>query len=223
MASHYLFEKFQQAGIENVFVVLREGKWDIPSYWGDGHRIGLNIAYLMMRRPYGTPFTLDQAYPFVREQRVAMGFPDILFSPDDAFVQLLHHQDATGADVVLGLFPARAPEKVDMVTLDAKGRPTNIAIKPKETSCTYTWICAVWTPVFTSYLHEFLAERERLGRPEEELYVGDVLQQALGDGLAVEAVRFPEGTYADIGTPDTLVQVLHEKHHGLEAPGREDS
>jgi glucose-1-phosphate thymidylyltransferase len=204
VASHYLFDRFRQAGIENVYVVLRDGKWDIPSYWGDGERVGLNVAYLMMGVPYGTPFTLNQAYPFVRESRVAMGFPDILFAPDDAYARLLRRQANTGADIVLGLFPAHRPEKVDMVELDETGRPKDFKIKPKETSLTYTWICAVWGPAFTLYLHDIITEVEPRWRPEDELFVGDIFQRALDDGLLIEAVCFPEGTYRDIGTPDEL-------------------
>jgi glucose-1-phosphate thymidylyltransferase len=208
VASHYLFDQMRRAGIETAYVILREGKWDIPAYWGDGQRAGLNVAYLMMRSPYGTPFTLNQAYPFVRDHRVAMGFPDILLAPDDVYVRLLQHQEDTGADVVLGLFPARRPEKVDMVELDADGRPQRFVVKPKETSLTYTWICAVWAPAFTLYLNTVITEAEPRWRPTDELFVGHVFQKALHDGLEIDAVCFPEGTYTDIGTPDALLDVI---------------
>ena len=58
---------------------------------------------------FGVPFTLDQAYPFVRDATVAFGFPDIIFDGQDGFVKLLDRQLQTGADVVLGLFPANHP------------------------------------------------------------------------------------------------------------------
>jgi glucose-1-phosphate thymidylyltransferase len=191
-----------------VYVVIRDGKWDIPSYWGDGRRAGLNVAYLMMRSPYGTPFTLNQAYPFIRGCRVAMGFPDILVAPDDVYARLAERLESSGADVVLGLFPAHRPEKVDMVELDGAGRPQRFVIKPKETALTYTWICAIWTPAFTLYLKNVVTEAEPRWRPSDELFVGDVFQMALQDGLAIETVYFPDGTYTDIGTPDELVEVV---------------
>ena len=210
VAMHYLFDHMREAGVENVFVVLREGKWDIPTYWGDGDRAGMNVAYLMMDAPHGTPFTLDQAYPFVRANRVVMGFPDILFAPDDVYSTLLRRQEETNADVVLGLFPAQRPEKVDMVELDTEGRPCRFVIKPKATSLTYTWICTVWTPEFTLYLHDCIADAEPRG-PGDELFVGDVFQQALQDGLTIDAVCFPEGTYTDIGTPDELYKAARRE------------
>jgi glucose-1-phosphate thymidylyltransferase len=50
-------------------VILREGKWDIPAYFNDGTALlDMHLAYLMMRQPFGSPFTLDQAYPFARER-----------------------------------------------------------------------------------------------------------------------------------------------------------
>lgn len=207
VASHYLFDHYRRTGIDTVYVVLRDGKWDIPSYWGDGHRADVNLAYLMMRAPYGTPFTLNQAYPFVRDCRVAMGFPDILFAPKDAYAQLLDHQEKTGADVVLGLFPAHRPEKVDMVEVDGDGRPQHFLIKPKETTLTYTWICAVWGPRFTFYLHTLIAEVEPDWPSDEELYLGEVFQRALSDDIEIDAVCFPDGTYTDIGTPEELAAI----------------
>ena len=122
VACHYLLEKMRAAGITKAYIVLREGKWDIPAYLQDGAIADMHLGYLMLGLPYGVPYTLDQAYPFVRDAIIAFGFPDILFQPDDAFVQLVAKQDASNADIMLGLFPADSPQKVDMVDLDEKGR-----------------------------------------------------------------------------------------------------
>ena len=70
VACHYLLEKMRFAGISKVYIVLRKGKWDIPSYLGDGAMLNMQLAYLMMRLPFGTPYTIDQAYPFVKDSLV---------------------------------------------------------------------------------------------------------------------------------------------------------
>ena len=70
-------------------MILRDGKWDIPSYLGDGSLVNLHLAYLMMAQPFGVPYTLDQAYPFVKDCRIALGFPDVLFESQDAFEKIL--------------------------------------------------------------------------------------------------------------------------------------
>jgi glucose-1-phosphate thymidylyltransferase len=210
---HYLLEKMAFAGINKVYIVIRQGKWDIPNYLGDGSMLNLNLGYLMTSSTLGAPYTLDQAHPFVQDALVAFGFPDILFRPDDAFVQLLRCQGSTDADISLGIFPAHQPHVMDMVDVDGNGRIRSIIIKPSQTQLQYAWIFAVWTPVFTRFMHEFLqthkppnGNSDRVER--EELSVGHVIQASIHNGLRAHAVTFNEGAYLDIGTPDDLVRAV---------------
>ena len=156
VAAEYLLEKMKLAGVEDVFVVLRKGKWDIPEYFGNGSNLEMHLAYLMMGLPYGPPYSMNEAYPFVRDKLVAFGFADILFTPDDAFIQLLNRQETSKADVLIGLLDAYNPDQMDMVEVDAQGRIRAMVLKPRQTDLRYAWICAVWTPTFTHFMHEFL-------------------------------------------------------------------
>ncbi len=210
---HYLLEKMRLGGITKAYIILRNGKWDIPAYFADGTLVGIHLAYLMMREPFGPPYTLDQAYPFVEDALVVFGFPDILFQPDDTFVHLLSRQSSTQADIVLALFPAHDPTQMDMVDIDDQGRVRSIHLKPQQTPFHYAWICAVWTPVFTRFMHDYLAPTQTepfqtdAGSYESErpeLSVGAVIQAAIQKGLRVYGVPFSNGTYVDIGTPDGL-------------------
>lgn len=212
---HYLLEKMRLAGICKAFIVLRAGKWDIPAYFGDGSMLDMHLAYLMMNRPFGPPYTLDQAYPFVGDALVAVGFPDILFQPSDAFVPLLARQAATHADVVLGLFPLAPQQQADMVAVDGDGLVRQIIIKPVQTPLHYAWIIAVWTPTFVRFMHDYLASRPELPHaeghtaPEQaELFIGNILQAAIDQDMRVEAVCFPDGSFLDIGIPDNLVKAV---------------
>lgn len=208
VACHYLLEKMRLAGITKAYMVLREGKWDIPSYLRDGSVVDMHLAYLMMDVPFGVPYTLDQAYPFVRDAIVAFGFPDILFQPDDAFVQLLARQAFSNADVVLGLFPAESPRKVDMVDLDNAGQVRQIVIRPRQTQLRYTWGIAVWTPAFTQFLHEHLAACKSSAANQPELSVGNIVQAAIHNNLRVEGLPVSHDPYLDIGTPEDLVKAV---------------
>ena len=215
VVSHYLLEKMRLAGISKAFVVLREGKWDIPKYFGDGSMLDMNLAYLMMGLPYGAPYTADQAYPFLQNSLVAFGFPDILFGPDDTYCQLLKSQARTKADVVLGVFPAGRPDTMDMVDMDEDGWVRSLVIKPPHTTLRYAWICAVWTPVFTQYQHEFLKKhlQQIAGATtalKEEISVGQVIQSAIHDGVRGQAVSFPDHGYLDIGTPENLFKAVEQ-------------
>jgi len=200
----HLLGKMHTAGVSSIYVILRQGKWDIPAYLGDGSKAGLQLAYLMMGLPYGTPYSVDQAFPFVRQATVALGFPDMIFGPEDIFTTLLEHQQSSGADVVLGLFPADRPEKVDMVELDNVGNVRQIIIKPRHTDLHDTWGVAVWAPTFTDFMHEFLALHRKTAAGKAELFVGDVVQAAIKNGLRVHGVQVSKQPFLDIGSWDDL-------------------
>jgi len=212
---HYLLEKFKRAGITKTYIVLRKGKWDIPAYFGDGAFVNMHLGYLIMREPFGPPFTLDQAYPFVSSKLVAFGFPDIMFSPEDVFKQLLDYREVNQSDVVLALFPAHNSQIMDMVDIDKNGKIHTMFLKPASTDLHFCWLCGVWTPVFTHFMHEYLQtyriENSLQNGIEDEskqeaLTVGAVIQAAIKNGLEVHGVTFPDGRYLDIGTPEDLVK-----------------
>lgn len=221
---HYLLEKMRLAGIKKTFIVLRNGKWDIPAYFGDGSIVNMHLSYLMLGLPLGTPYTIDQAYPFIQEAIVAFGFPDILFKPDEAFVQLLKWQNNTNADIILGLFPVDQPRKWDMVHVGKDGRIKQILVKPQRTNLRYAWIIAVWTPAFTHFMHQYLAANtytDKQGKVvskvsrDRELFIGEVIQAAIENDFRVEGVLFPENMCLDIGTPDDLEKVFQNKYISL--------
>ncbi len=205
-----LLDAYRNAGINDVFFIIRKGKWDIPEFYGDGHPLGLNIAYLMMRHPFGTPFTLDQAFPFVKNKRIALGFPDIQFSPGNIYQQLLSKQAQSHADIVLGLFPPNNPSKFDMVDFSSSGRVREIIIKPEKTQLEYGWISAVWTPTFSNYMHKYLIKALATNKLKNtpEVYVGTVMQAALNEGMTIATEVFPNGNAIDVGTPDDLLNAM---------------
>lgn len=217
VVSHYLLEKMRLAGIRKAFLILRSGKWDLPAYFGDGKLVDMHLGYLMLGLPYGVPYTLDQAYPFVQNARVALGFPDILLQPDEVYVRLIARQSRTGADVVLGLFPCDRPEKAGMVDFNPdSGCVEQIIEKPRQTHLRFMWAAAVWTPAFTQFLHEYVAEQELIisaqsqAEAGKELPIGDVIQAAIATGMRVEAEVFETGVYLDIGTPEDLVLAIQQ-------------
>lgn len=205
----YLLERYRQAGVRQVYFILRDGKWDIPAYYGDGSRYGIQLAYLLMQRPYGCPYSVGQAYTFVRGQRVLFGFPDILFEPEDAFVQLLQRQKQTQADVVLGCFSVEDSRKWDMVQLAEDGAVRKVLPKPAGAGLKYNWAIACWSPAFTEFMQTYLQQQEQaLQRTGAELPMGAVVQAALEQGLLVQSVCFEAGSCLDVGTPEDLRRAI---------------
>jgi glucose-1-phosphate thymidylyltransferase len=207
VACHYLLERFRAAGIRRVYMVLHESKWDVPRYLGTGEIADVALAYLAIPGSRSVPETLDRACPFVAGSLVALGFPDVLFQPEDAYARLIERQAATGADLVLGLFPATRCQTTDMVDLGPDGRVRGIEIRPATTALRYNWLIAVWGPAFTRHLHEAVRSAPA---SERELQIGAVVQSAVEAGLHVAGVEFPEGSYRDIGTPEELAAAMRE-------------
>ena len=213
VVSQHLLEALKAGGAETAYWVLREGKWDIPAYWGDGHRVDVPCAYLTARWTYGVPFTIDQAYPFVKERVVLLGFPDILFHPLDAFRPLRHELATTDADVVLGCMPVEDPTTVDVVETAPDGTVTAIHVKPDDTSLREAWCLAAWGPRFSEWLHERIAAivadpARRAHVDAHERHLGHLFQSVIDDGLSVRGVSFPDGHFFDIGTPENLAEAL---------------
>jgi glucose-1-phosphate thymidylyltransferase len=218
VAGDYLLEKFSKAGVGRAYVIVRNGKWDIPAYFGDGGPTGIHIAYVVIARSLGPADTIDRAYPFVRRQLVAFGFPDILFGPDDVFKQLLERRRETRSDIMLGLYPPSDICHADMVDVDAEGRVHSIALKPQRSDLRYGWICAVWTPAFTDLIHGFLEDTRRAVGAQSsritedvvpnDLTVGELIKAGIDKGLRVGGQIYPDASYIDIGTPASLLAAM---------------
>lgn len=214
--SQYLLDRMKRAGARKVFFVARAGKWDIADYYGDGSRLGLHLAYLHVGAPWGPPFSVAQAVPFIGDATVVFGFPDILVDPVDSFSPLIHRLDETDADVVLGLFDCRAHEPGDVIQRDGNGRVTGLQTKeerPVRPDRYVCWMFAAWRGSFSRFLAtecaqlavqaEAMAQAARAG-PAPEWPVGAIIAAAIRAGLHVDSVFFPEGRFLDVGTPDGI-------------------
>jgi len=211
--SDNLLRYYKNAGVINVYFIIRKGKWDIPGFYGDGSEIGMNIGYLMMNLPYGSVFTLNQAYPFIKDKTVALGFPDIIISPEHCFSLLIEKINSDNVDIVLGIFPISSYSKWDMIEFDGREKIKNIVIKQNRPDLHYGWSVVVWKPAFTKYINDYLTIQLK-NRPDgtiklpdnqiREIYVGDIIQDAISNGMKIDYVKFDNGNCIDIGTPDDL-------------------
>lgn len=202
-----LLEGMAGSGIDRVLLLIRTGKWDLPAFFATGaDTVGVELAYRVVRETASSPETLAAASPFLGDEVVALGFPDILTHPPDAFSALLRHREETGADVALALFPTSRADKADMVEVDSDGGLRRLWIKAGRRDLPFTWGLAVWTPVFTRLLLEEVDRHRPAG--DRELYVGDLIQDAVDRGMRVETLPFPDGLCLDVGTPEDLAQAV---------------
>ncbi len=204
----FLLDSYCAAGIKTVHVIFREEKQDIKSTIGDGKSFGLNINYVNLQCFWGTPYTLDEAWPLIQNDNIALGFPDIILKPKNTFQLLKTQLLESTADIVLGLFPTDRTEKSDMVEFDNEGNVSLLHIKPIQTNLTHTWVTAVWRPRFTHFMHEYLASQRQAFKNNpnrSEPYVGTVINAALKKDYVVQGLVIPSGQILDIGTPDDLL------------------
>jgi glucose-1-phosphate thymidylyltransferase len=211
----FLLENMRASGIERAYVIVRDGKWDIPAYLGDGSRYGLALGYLMLGLPYGVPYTLDQAYKHVGDCVVALGFPDIVLRLPDAFAVCLNKMEETGADAVLGGFPADNPPGVDMVDMGPDGLVRSLVVKPKSTDLTHCWGLAVWRSTLTHFMHDLVAYRTDPSEHKPELHVAHVFNEAIAAGLDIRVEMVSKGPFVDIGTPRGLARFARSRDRYL--------
>jgi len=199
--SQYLIDSMFTAGASKIWMVLGRGKWDIMQYYGDGQKFGGPIAYLLMERLWGMPYTLDLVYPWLDNEIVIFGMPDTIFTPKDVFEKLLNRFRAMQVDVVLGIFPTNAPEKLCPVKMDDTGRVIDMSDKPSEPLIHNSWGCACWSKNFSEFMHKHLNAHTPT---QQEITLAQVFRAAIKNGIVIHGLLFSEGEYIDIGTSDDL-------------------
>jgi glucose-1-phosphate thymidylyltransferase len=208
LAIEYSVGFLLDCGIRRQHVVIAPAKRDIPEFLGDGSRLGARVSYTEIADSPDVPHSLAAACEQIAAANVVLVFPDIMFEPRAAISACLAGFEANDCDVLLPLVPSTRGDKVDMVTADSDGNVEQIIPKPGAGHHGWTWVAAAWSPAFTSFLSHFVNAATEIRPPlGSELYVGDVMNAAIADGLSIRARRFASGEAIDIGTPDDFAAV----------------
>ena len=205
-----LLDTFSEAGINQVCLITRKEKKDIEKTLSSGKEYGVNIKYLYCDETFGPPYTLDYAYEYLENKYyVALGFPDILIKPKSSLAAIMQKQKDTSADVVLALIKTNTPQKMDMVVFNEDGSIQDLDIKPSLTKLEWTWALAVWSPNFSTYMHNCLEKLayEYKNKLRSECHVGTVFQFALRENIKFDHVFIDNGELIDMGTPEDLAKI----------------
>lgn len=199
--SHFL-RRLAVAGIRRALISIRAAKLDIPAALTRDATHGVDVAYTIVSDSPSPAHSIAPALQYAADDVIALGFPDVIFQPRDAFAPMLVRLAATDADLVFGVFPSAMPDRVDMVRLDENRRVTEIVIKQPDRGLAYCWTLAVWNPSFT----DFLLKRIRTCPQDDvsEFQIGGVVQEAIDGGMHIESVVFDDGRFVDVGTPADL-------------------
>ncbi len=202
----YLIEDMILAGASQITLIISREKTDILRYFGGGDRLKMPIAYLLQEKQSGMPDAINIARPWIEDAIVLFGMPDTIFRPVNAFKQLLDRHKAEEADLTLGLFPTRKPEKFGMVAFDHSNKMLFTVDKPQTSDLEFMWGIACWQPSFTQFMAHYLEGAPR----SKEIVLSEIFQSGLESGLKVMVVPFLNGKYIDIGTPEDLQAAILE-------------
>ncbi|MCB0805039.1 MAG: hypothetical protein KDC05_04520 [Bacteroidales bacterium] len=198
--SSFLIENLQIAGISNIHFVLRAGKWDIPAYYQGGKREWVDFAYHVTENLQGPPFSIDAAYPFIKNKNIVVGFPDIVISSKQAISKLKASFIREKPDVLLGLFPQNAFTKWDMVDIDKNNQIKKIVIKSESAAnLRYAWFSAIWNFKFSQFLHDYLKVTDQ-AKLNEEPQLGKIFMKAADQGFKIQGFPMDDVQCLDTGT-----------------------
>ena len=214
--SQHVLENLTAVPTQHIVFVINETKHQLIGYYGDGHRFGCSISYVVQEvredasrsTSPGLGHALDAAYHLTRGKTVLFGMADTIMEPVEVFAHMLRNSRAED-DVIMGLFPTQRPHKFGMVAFDNENRIPHIIDKPKQTDLTHMWGCIIWRARFTEHLHRCIDEGE----------IADfalIMNKAIEAGMVFRAVRLDTGSYLDLGTYDEIQEM--EQHFRAEQP-----
>ncbi len=207
--SQFILTNMVTAGVEHVVFVINETKHQLIGYFGDGHRFGCNISYVVQEplvgedksTSPGLAHALDSAYHLIKGKSVYFGMADTIMQPTQVFA-LATEAMAQDDDMLLILFDTDHPEKFGMVVADDHNRVTNIIDKPKKTDLKEMWGCMVWRARFTEFLHTCVTQKK--------IYdFARIMNDAISDGMRFRGYHVDNGVYIDLGTYDEIMEFDH--------------
>ena len=204
--AQFVVDNLTQAGVSHIVFVINETKHQLIGYFGDGHRFGCNISYVVqeqvndqnMSTSPGLAHALDSAYHLTRNKIVFFGMADTIMQPHNVFAGAYAVADPKD-DVILILFETERPEKFGMVRSNGDRRVVEIVDKPRQTALTEMWGCIIWRPRFTEYLHDSVVQ----GTSD----FAQIMNNAIVAGLRFSGVRVANGTYIDLGTYEEIMEM----------------
>jgi len=205
--AQYVLDNLTAAGLHHVVFVINETKHQLIGFFGNGHRFGCRISYVVQEQNSdrgestspGLAHALDSAHHLTRGKTVFFGMADTIMQPNDVFARAWAATTPED-DVVLVLFPTERPEKFGMVRLDRDDRVLEIVDKPRRTDLREMWGCILWRPRFTEYLHDCVAQQ---GISD----FAQIMNSAIAAGHRFRGVHILDGTYIDLGTYEEIMEL----------------
>ncbi|MCS7185418.1 MAG: NDP-sugar synthase [Armatimonadetes bacterium] len=122
----------KKAGITELAVNLHYKGNDIESYFGDGSRLGVSIAYLHEDKPHGTAGAVRLMSDFLKEPNdtiLVVGCDELI---DLDLREMIRFHKERNALVTISLAQVTDPREFGVAQLDGEGRIVGFIEKPKN-------------------------------------------------------------------------------------------
>ena len=195
----YLITYLKKHNMVDITIALGKQVEQIQSYFGDGSKFGLRIAYSVEHFPMGTAGAVKNAQSLLDESFIVFN-GDIFTDIDLTAMMDLHCRKK--ASVSIALTPVEDPTIYGVVETDAGNRVKRFIEKPSRDEVTTNMINAgiyILEPEILNYI------------PPKILFTFErnVFPAALERGQAVYG--YPSEAYwIDIGTPEKYLRLNHD-------------
>jgi glucose-1-phosphate thymidylyltransferase len=205
--AEFVLNNLSVAGARHVVVVINETKHQLIGYFGNGHRFGCSISYVVQEpqlekqkaKSPGLTHALDSAYHLTKGKTVFFGMADTIMRPQPVFKNAFESAQ-TDDDVILILFPTDRPEKFGMVHVNAENQVLEVIDKPEQTDLTEMWGCIIWRSRFSDYIHASLNDR---GISDFAI----IMNNAINEGYQFRGFHVTDGLYIDLGTYEEIMEL----------------
>ena len=191
-------ENLIRYGIRDIVLSLGYKSDYIQNYFGDGHKLGLNIEYVFESSPLGTGGAIRNSRQLYNDTFVVMN-ADILC--DINIAELIGYHSSKSADVTIAVTKVSNPSDYGMIETDENGYASAFTEKPEPEKVTTNYINA-GIYVFEPHILDEIPSGEVVSIER------DTFPSLLAKSMKIAVYK--GGSYwIDIGTPEKYLKA-HE-------------
>ena len=194
----YSIDLLRDAGIRDIYILIGHLGDKIVSHLGDGSRFGVKVTYLRESKEQGTAAPLRQAKRYLQGESFVMMYGDTLI--DINIRDVVEFHQSHGDIGTMTVTSSDKPHEFGVVTMRGN-KVVSFREKPQQTKRISHFINAglfVFAPDVFKYVP----------RQGYSMLEKDILPKLADEG---KLYGYPfEGSWYDIGTPETYEEVLKE-------------
>jgi glucose-1-phosphate thymidylyltransferase len=212
---YYPLSVLMLAGIREILIIATRDHVDLyKKLLGDGHAIGLDIAYLVQDEPRGIPDALIIGEEFIGSGKVALILGDNIFY-GQGFSPVLKSAAALQEGAVVFSYYVNNPEEFCVIELDRDGKAISLEEKPANPRSHLV------IPGLYFYDEQAIGIAKGLKpSPRGEVEIADVNREYLARGQLSVKMLGRGFAWLDTGTCDGLLEASNfvgtlQKRQGL--------